>query len=92
MFTTKQDELNKQLIQNEQELQLLQTPLLEKRDAIDEIKNKIKQVKTMSINNNYTTQEIYNMVEQIKVYAERYLTINIRINNILFEDDTKYYF
>lgn len=73
-------------------MQLLQTPLLEKRDAIDEIKNKIKQVKTMSINNNYTTQEIYNMVEQIKVYAERYLTINIRINNILFEDDTKYYF
>ena len=92
MFTTKQDELNNQIIQNEQELQLLQTPLLEKRGAIDEIKNKIKQVKTMSINNNYTTQEIYNMVDQIKVYPERYLTINIRINNILFEDDTKYYF
>lgn len=43
-------------------------------------------------NNNYTPQEIYNMVEEIKVYPERYLTINIRINNILFEDDTKYYF
>ena len=92
MFTAKQDELNKQIVQNEQELQLLQTPLLEKRGAIDEIKNKIKQVKTMTINNNYTTQEIYNMAEQIKVYPERYLTINIRINNILFEDDTKYYF
>lgn len=92
MFTTKQDELNNQIVQNEQELQLLQTPLLEKRGALDEIKNKIKQVKTMSINNNYTPQEIYNMVEQIKVYTERYLTINIRINNILFEDDTKYYF
>ena len=92
MFTVKQDELNKQITQNEQELHLLQTPLLEKRGAIDEIKNKIKQVKTMNINNNYTTQEIYNMVDQIKVYPERYLTVNIRINNILFEDDTKYYF
>lgn len=40
-------------------------------------------------------QEVSNqikMLEEIKVYPERYLTINIRINNILFEDDTKYYF
>ena len=92
MFAVKQDEINNKLKQNEEELQLLQTPLLEKQGAIDEINNKIKQVQQMSINNTYTNEEIYNMVETIHIFPSRYLTIDIRINGILFADDTKYYF
>lgn len=92
MFAVKQDEINNKLKQNEEELQLLQTPLLEKQGAIDEINEQIKQVQQMSINNTYTNEEIYNMVETIHIFPARYLTIDIRINGILFEDDTKYYF
>lgn len=92
MFAVKQDEINNKLKQNEEELQLLQTPLLEKQGAIDEINEQIKQVQQMSINNTYTNEEIYNMVESIHIFPSRYLTIDIRINGILFEDDTKYYF
>ena len=92
MFAVKQDEINNKLKQNEEELQLLQTPLLEKQGAIDEINEQIKQVQQMSINNTYTNEEIYNMVETIHIFPSRYLTIDIRINGILFADDTKYYF
>ena len=92
MFAVKQDEINNKLKQNEEELQLLQTPLLEKQGAIDEINEQIKQVQQMSINNTYTNEEIYNMVETIHIFPSRYLTMDIRINGILFADDTKYYF
>ena len=92
MFAVKQDEINNKLKQNEEELQLLQTPLLEKQGAIDEINEQIKQVQQMSIKNTYTNEEIYNMVETIHIFPSRYLTMDIRINGILFADDTKYYF
>ena len=91
-FTAKQAEINNKIQENEEELQLLQTPLLEKQTAINEIKEQIKQVQQMSINNTYTNEEIYNMVENIHIYPARFLTIDIRVNGILFEDDTKYYF
>ena len=85
-FDFKNNELDKELAQLQIQIEELEGGAEDKLKKLKDLHNKIGKI---PINKHYTQEEIYNMIQQIKVLDNK-LTVTININGITFTEELEY--